>query len=448
MDISTKINMLDDIFSSYLLNKNDREFCRDASSFLSTVSSKTISVSIVDNQKMSKEPFFGMRVFSHPDEVDDVLEKLLSDDDNTRSLSGMIKLWETIRSWELEIDSRVFDRMAINFNPQELTAMTLHEIGHTIYSDKKVEQYYRAYQACRFKMSSVDKASAKILFFLYQVPLILVCGMRNWKLSDRDLREEVFADNSVQKLGYGEHLVSAYQKIIKAYGSSVYHDPNRIDAEVGGSIQWCTINAHDLVRRKNKLRDELYATGASTNSLFIRKTIRSIMDKLAITTRNRYSGNVVLESALSFDFFANESFVTEYELIYDVKKFGMLENRINAAKDIARKEIAQEAFGFKKNRKSVKVPSQLDVDTIFVEIDRMQNHADRRYVLDLIYYQEEKINRFIELFEYDESLERKYAGKMESMLKELASMRKSVLDKRSFDKNYKVFVKYPEGYEG
>ena len=440
--------MLDDIFSTYLLNKNDREFCRDCSSFLSTVSSKTISVTIIDNQKISKEAFFGMRIFPDSSEIDNMLEKLLSDDDSTKTLSGMIKLWESIGHWNLEIDSRVFDRMAINFNPQELTAMTLHEIGHTIYSDKKVERYYRAYQACRLKMSSADKASAKILYFLYQVPLILLCGMRNWTISDRDLREEIFADSSVQKLGYGEHLVSAYQKIIKAYGSSGYRDPNRMDAEVEGSIEWCNINAHDLVRRKNKLRDELYATGASTNSSFIRKTIRSIMDKLAITTKNRYSGNVVLESNLSFDFFANESFVTEYELIYDIKKFGMLENSINAARDIANKAIAQEAFGFKKNKKSMKAPTQLDVDTIFVEVDRIQNHADRRYVLDLIYHQEEKIHEFQELFVYDESLEKRYAGKMESMLSELASMRKAVLAKRSFDKNYKVFVKYPDGYEG
>ena len=109
-------------------------------------------------------------------------------------------------------------------------------------------------------------------------------------------------------------------------------------------------------------------------------------------------------------------------------------------------KIAQEAM-FRKKKKSI-VPSQLDVDTIFVEVDRIQNHADRRYVLDLIYTQEEKITTFLEMYEKDEMMMNKHKTKMEGMLKQLASMRQCVLDKRSFDKQYKVFVKYPVGYEG
>ena len=96
----------------------------------------------------------------------------------------------------------------------------------------------------------------------------------------------------------------------------------------------------------------------------------------------------------------------------------------------------------------MEIPSQLDVDTLFVEVDRIENHADRRYVLDLIYYQEEKINHFMELCELNEALERKYKGKMQSMLRELQNMRNAVLAKRSFEKEYKVFVKCPVGYEG
>ena len=88
------------------------------------------------------------------------------------------------------------------------------------------------------------------------------------------------------------------------------------------------------------------------------------------------------------------------------------------------------------------------MDTIYVEVDRIQNHADRRYVLDLIYHQEEKIQNFLELCDVNPELKGKYHGKMQSMLKELESMRQAVLAKRNFDKQYKVFVKYPAGYEG
>ena len=62
--------------------------------------------------------------------------------------------------------------------------------------------------------------------------------------------------------------------------------------------------------------------------------------------------------------------------------------------------------------------------------------------------QEEKIQKFMELCEYNNDLKKKYYGKMQSMLKELEDVRRGVLSKRNFDKNYKVFVKYPAGYEG
>ena len=128
-----------------------------------------------------------------------------------------------------------------------------------------------------------------------------------------------------------------------------------------------------------------------------------------------------------------------------MKSFNSFQNRIQAVQNIAKAAIAEEAFG--RNKKN-EIPSQLDVDTISVEIDRMQNHADRRYLLDLIYHQEEKINHFLELCEMNKSLKSKYYDKMQSMLRELGSMRLIVLSKRSFDKQYKLFVRYPEGYEG
>jgi hypothetical protein len=140
--------------------------------------------------------------------------------------------------------------------------------------------------------------------------------------------------------------------------------------------------------------------------------------------------------------FDDPDFLKNNELIYYNKDYTKLITRINTAVN-----IANESF-FRKKDKGIDIPNQLDVDTIFVEVDRIQNHADRRYVLDLIYNQEERINQFLELCDHDETLKAKYYSHMQSMLSELSDMRKAVLEKRSFDKKYKVFVKYPEGYEG
>lgn len=448
MDITTKITMIDDIFQSHLLNHNEKVLCNALSSTLSNLCDNKmhIKVNVVNESGIAKEPFFGMRIFPARECVDDILRRLT--EINTPSLKEMEDTWRKIDRWEMEIDSRVFDRMVINFNPSEMTAMCLHEIAHCVYSAKNAEVFFRVYKECRVRMSTEDKASARLLYRLYTIPLILACGMRNWKLTGNDLREELFADKSVIKLGYGDALVSAYQKIIRAYGNnSGSIDEVRKDIPIEQSITWCNANIGDLVHRKNKLKDELYMTGAKTRSSYIRESITAIMNALSIRSKDRYTGNVVLESVASFDY-DNDNFAMETELIYNIKGFNSLANMVSASREAVRNAIAQEAFGRKRNNKKIDIPSQLDVDTIFVEVDRIQNHADRRYVLDLIYNQEEKIEKFKEYFQFDEDLKQRYAGKMENMLKELAQMRQAVLSKRNFDTHYKVFVKYPDGYEG
>lgn len=444
MDVKQKVSMLDDIFSAYLLNHNEKTFCRDTTTVLNAFSQKDFVINIIDESD-ENESFFGMRIFPSDDYMIELCTQITSGKE-APSISSMIKRWKNIKSWVIEIDSRVFDRMIINFNPSELTAMLLHEIGHTVYSDRKMEMFARVYRECNVRMKMADKAAVKMLYFLYQIPLTVLCGFRNWEVTSIDLKEEIFADMSVQKLGYGEHLISAFEKIIKKCGNSTGYS-SKMEDSVEQSITWCNLNVADLEKRQQKIKDELYLTGKRTNSSFVRNIIKGIMDKLHIRKKERYTGNIVMESNISIDF-SDSMFYNNNELVYDFGKINKLKNSIRVAKESVNNSIAQEAlFGNKKNKKN-EIPSQLDVDTIFVEIDRMENHADRRYVLDLIYHQEEKIENFKERFAYDKELKQKHARHMENMLSELESMRRTVLAKRNFDRDYKVFVRYPAGYEG
>lgn len=439
--------MLDDAFASYLKKHDERKLCKDLSDILSACSpKKDFTVQIAHVRSFAKDPFFGMSVYPSLQYMDKLAERLGETSSKAPNFKELLEYWRTIPCWTIEIDSRVFDRVLISFNPQELTAMLLHEIGHTMYSDRKVEMFYRAYTECRIKLTEDVKESTKILYFLYQIPLFFACGAKCWRVDSVDLKEEIFADQSVEKLGYGEHLCSAYQKIIRSYGgTSGYTDPVRMQAGIDQSVFWANTNIGDLVHRKNKLKDELYFTGSKSSSTYLHSLIQLIMKKLSIGSKERYTGNIVLES-FTIDFDTPQEYLQSNTLVYDFKGITQLEGAVRAAKDIGKNAIATEAFG-KKNKK-IDIPTQLDVDTIFVEVDRIQNHADRRYVLDLIYHQEERINHFLELCEVNTDLKKKYAGKMNAMLKELEQMRLAVLAKRSFDKQYKVFVKYPSGYEG
>ena len=64
LDISDKITMIDDAFSSYLTNHNDDRLCKDLSDILSAFAgNKRFEVEIVHSKDFAKEPFFGMSIY-------------------------------------------------------------------------------------------------------------------------------------------------------------------------------------------------------------------------------------------------------------------------------------------------------------------------------------------------------------------------------------------------
>lgn len=441
---SSKIAMIDDVFASYQMNQEEEVFQQKLSTILNGFATdKRFEIHIVECQEIRKEPFFGMRVFPNKEYADSMMKDFCK---KSFTLRELIERWRHIKSWDIELDSRIFDRSIINFNSKELTAMLLHEIGHVIYSDKITEVFYRAYKEAYIRSKIEEKAQFRVMYKLYMIPLFFACGFRSWKVDSEDLREEIFADTSVKKLGYGDQLISAYQKIIRAYGN-----PQNWKSQqdvISNSIQSCNMNIIDLEKRKQHLKDELYYIGTRNRGFWIRNVISDIFKSLGIYKKDRYDGNIVME-ALREDEYTGKDFLDSYTLLYQLKPLNMVRNQLRIAKETATPTYyALEGFSKKPNLKKLKVPSQLDVDTLFVEVDRIQSHIDRKYVLDLIYCQEEKIIEFLELIDGDPILKEKHTTKMQGMLKELAEMRKNVLAKRSFDRQYKVFVKYPVGYEG
>ena len=83
-----------------------------------------------------------------------------------------------------------------------------------------------------------------------------------------------------------------------------------------------------------------------------------------------------------------------------------------------------------------------------MELDRIENHHDRLYVLDMIYETLDNISIVEEEYENDPVLKRKYEGRVKSMKKDLEEMRTYVLNKKISQDKYKLFVKVPAGYEG
>lgn len=438
------IELIENTFSDYMIGKiNEKAFLSKLETALDNLpfnSEKSFSVNISKNKSMSKD-FFGFNVFPEIDKLEDICNKIANEDVKFKDI---VKRWRSIKEWEIVIDSLVFDRSFIAFNPKELTAMLLHEIGHVTQSDEPIEQFYRAYLESKSRLKNADKVSKKVLYILYTIPLAVACTSRRWVNDKNEIKLEISADKSLIETGYAEHLINAFDKIIKASGS-INRSEDMNYKEIESNVEWANMNIVDVIKRRDKLKDSLYYKAIQTNSGYIQALCARILNFLGVRMRERYTG-AVAESCMLNELINGEITLETHVPFYDIKKFGQIEARIVREQNAL--EVANEAFFNKRKNSKVNIPDEYDLDRIYVAIDDIQNNYDKVYVLDLIYEQIEKLNDFEEAISMDETKSKKWAPKIEEMRQRLATLRKTVLSKNIAKKEYKVFVKYPEGYEG
>ncbi len=438
------IELIENTFSDYMIGKiNEKAFLSKLETALDNLpfnSEKSFSVNISKNKSIGKD-FFGFNVFPEIDKLEDICNKIANDDVKFKDI---VKRWRSIKEWEIVIDSLVFDRSFIAFNPKELTAMLLHEIGHVTQSDEPIEQFYRAYLESKSRLKNADKVSKKVLYILYTIPLAVACTSRRWVNDKNEIKLEISADKSLIETGYAEHLINAFDKIIKASGS-INRSEDMNYKEIESNVEWANMNIVDVIKRRDKLKDSLYYKAIQTNSGYIQALCARILNFLGVRMRERYTG-AVAESCMLNELINGEITLETHVPFYDIKKFGQIEARIVREQNAL--EVANETFFNKRKNSKVNIPDEYDLDRIYVAIDDIQNNYDKVYVLDLIYEQIEKLNDFEEAISMDETKSKKWAPKIEEMRQRLATLRKTVLSKNIAKKEYKVFVKYPEGYEG
>lgn len=437
------IQKIEEAFSQYLIgNLRDKDLEETLVTYLQIgLSNKKFSISI-DTKKGNQ--FYGMNVYPSPQAIEEICDKVC----NSQSMSfiELCKRWEGIEEWVIIIDPKCFDRNYINFNPSELTAMLLHEVGHVIISDQPIESFYRAYREANLQMKTAEKTSKKIFYMFYTIPLAIACSQKFWFNGKNDLKLEMKADKTLLQTGYAEHLVSAFDKIIKVIGSTNNTNDNRQYEKVYSSCIWCNQNVIDVSKRRDMLKDELYYIGIRNQNAYISARCYRVLDFLGARLRERYTGAVVesfLETTQKID--SGEIAFEQYILEWDPKRMMKLENLMYGVKP------ATEGVLNRRKNYRLELPSQYDIDRIAVEIDKIENHYDRVYVLDMIYAQIERLNDFEEAISFDKQKAKSYAGRIKQMREELAKLREITLAKKNLQKDYKLFVRLPAAaadYEG
>lgn len=439
--------VMENVYLSYMSsNVTDNKLCRDLEILLSGLpfdnGKKTFSVSICNKNR--KDSFFGMRVFPNVDKLDAFCEEILTGSTNGEMvpISTITKRWKNIDSWILEIDDTIFDKSFIVFTARELVALTLHEIGHVIYSDRPIESFWRAYKEARLRMEISDRAVQKLMYSIYSIPMAIACMQRRWT-SKNSNKIEIVADRTVLELGYGSDLVSALNKILRQCGS-ITTDDNANTKEVETAIIWCNKNVNSVQNRKEHLKDEIYYQTIKTNSNYFKALGIIVLDKLGFKLKNRFTG-VVTENTI--ELLCDSEILTKYSIC----KTEQYDKFYAALETFTHKDIAMESIFNRRKKIKAELPSQYELDSIAIEIDKITNHADRMFVLDLIYEVMEKVQLFEEAISVDPKLVSKWDYKVSNMKNELERYRRAVLEKKISDRKYKFFVKLPDvaaDYEG
>lgn len=373
-----------------------------------------VNINIVDN---TTHKFFGMSVYPESDVIDKMVDSLI---EGTNRIDVMEEIWAKNKNWVIDVDSILLSDIGLNANPAELTAILLHEIGHTVSTNTipnrigRVIKYSRMQIELPVKKMLKWKKARKILGLTF----IEACAHANFH-SANSIKNEVEADTLVVKEGYAEPLNSFLSKLITKKGNKyIERSEKEMEQEIETVLAWTVDNVAQLELRKGILDRNIKAQLLMTKSPFVRDYLLQI--------RNQFFGS-------------------EGDRIAELVK----EQRV--MKEYRQYSIVTEAFKdwFGKTGKIEKVTSN-DIDIIMIESNRIENENDRIYVLDLIYNKLDLIELSLDLLSNKDTATRVQVSK-DTLLRqkeELLGIRKQVMSLRVKPKDFNVLIQYPSGYEG
>ena len=407
-----ELKILEEYFAGIQNKKSVEPNIRGIERTLNRLFDATFHVTIIPSSHV-KTVFFGMNIYPCTSTVDLLVDSLMSPKSKSKELE---EIWKKCDEWFIEIDDKLIYDKTLDANPQEMVAVLLHEIGHTIYANSvparlhKVVNYKILKSGYRIQELYKNPKFSK----LFDIVVVSACESKNF--SYIDTKKEVDADKFVVQAGYGQALDSFITKMIMASNNDLV---NRTDKDVEGDIavitEWSMKTLSMLEIRKEKLRKELEIQEKVTTSPYGKNIFKAI--------KNRFFGDETAGTAI----------VAEQQLIMDYRKV-----------------MAQESFvDFVSNIGKLKKVKQSDLDVIRVEMDRIETLDDKYYVLDLIYDKLNVINLGLEYYANDNTSR---CSQSESTLKDykkqLEEYRMKVLDMKIVDKQYGLFIKVPKGYEG
>ena len=369
----------------------------------------------------TSDSVFVMSIFPERNTMEKIIENVVS---GKSSYEAIRSLWEKNTVWTIEIDEFILEKME-DVTERELTALLLHEIGHTVGSNSiskrivTILQYEYAQTSMKNKLMLRDKIFRSIL----SLPVLNAC------VSDQkgsNLKEEIKADGFVKKLGYVQDLISVMRKIEK-YAKHINSDPN----EAMRTTTRFSLDTIDNIRnrRAQLVKEGLQAIEEGVRSVYLETYLVDLYGKWFVD-RSKEDGNRTH---------------VEYEML-EHKKENLLQGIMDRRMGSYMREFG--IFGRKKMEKI----EPYEIDYIDVKIDSMRSDTDKMMLISYLHNKLDTVQFYIDILN-DPVESKRYSvphslSYLENVKKRLNGLRERILKYRVPTRTNDIIISYPSGYEG
>jgi len=347
---------------------------------------KCIAV-LVSNKPTNKKQIFGARVYPTQNELVNINKEIV---DLTSKNQYVLK------EYIIELDYGLLYNTALDVSPDEMTAVIIHEMGHVVNFNQNIINIrniiLRGYAQIGVATASIVTG---VLPLTTTVGLIIALHLFSSAVERDDMtKNEILADSLSVEYGYSNELKTVLTKIFDYTAGPKLKEDN-----VYKFIQLLIDPSRS--RRLDELDRGLKKEQSNTNS----SVLKGLIDFILKMPKNSKNSTVGINEQMELLF--NESMQSFFEILS-------------------------------------KGQSQLEIEELYVEIQRMTSYEDKTYIVARIGRDRKKAEEAIARLDPHDKASN---SKIDSFIKELDNLSKLVR-KSNPERQYGVLIKAPIGYEG
>lgn len=417
-----RFEAIDHAFARLLEKSSDAGPLRSIETNLKATFHKQISVSVIPHR--NEDTLFLMSVYPDQDTVTEVVAAIVDE----RKDDVLRKIWNGADKWYVEIDKRILSGASkLEFTSKELTALLLHEVGHIVYSNSIPQRISRVMrlQYARANVGTKQVLKDKVFSQILSIPILTACVYDNYRTKDK-IKEELKADVFAVKMGYGDELDSALNKLLMVStakpATQINQDSKKVYSDMRAATDYSIKTIEDLKDRKSAI-------------------VKANFKKLLMDSPSRYLTTAIGKVQDLLIKSASKDIPDETKMEYAADKMDRI---IDAYFDNG--YVTESVFGKKKLQKiDPKTP-----DMIKIQIDGLRSNDERALLVSYIHDKLSVIDYYLDILDSNNPKYEVYNSKEEllRMRNKLESYLSAVMEKKIPEFSYNFFVKYPEGFEG